>query len=94
MASDRLVLTVQDSDGELLRSDMVGSMFFSLKKMIELGSQPGGYYYWQNIYGCPLDYTNAAAVLMNDNPEIGSTWKGRILMQIESEESKHPERRE
>ena len=30
---------------------------------------------------------------MNNNPELGSTWKGKILMQIESEDSKHPERR-
>ena len=31
---------------------------------------------------------------MNEQPELGSAWKGRILMQIESEESKHPERKE
>jgi len=31
---------------------------------------------------------------MNDNPEVGSAWKGRILMQIESVDSKHPERKE
>ena len=30
---------------------------------------------------------------MNDNPELGSAWKGRILMHIESEEVKHPERK-
>ena len=31
---------------------------------------------------------------MNEQPEMGSSWKGRILMQIEAEDSKHPERKE
>jgi hypothetical protein len=94
MASDRLVLELKDDDGNLKAHDMVGSMFFSLKKLIELGRQEGGHYYWQNMYGSPVGYENGAGDLMNKNPEIGSSWKGRILMQVESEESKHPERRE
>jgi hypothetical protein len=28
---------------------------------------------------------------MNENPEIASTWKGRILMHISSEDTKNPE---
>ena len=94
MASDRLVLELKDDDGNLKAHDMVGSMFFSLKKLIELGRQEGGHYYWQNMYGSPVGYENGAGDLMNKNPEIGSSWKGRILMQVESEESKPPERRE
>jgi hypothetical protein len=35
---------------------------------------------------------NDDAKIMNSNPEIGSTWKGRILMQIEAHDAKHPER--
>lgn len=30
---------------------------------------------------------------MNNNPELGTTWKGKILMQVESFDSKQPERR-
>lgn len=36
---------------------------------------------------------NEHANMMNDNPEIASAWKGRILMHIEAQESKHPERK-
>jgi hypothetical protein len=67
-------------------------MFFSVKKLIEQGSN-GGQFYWQNIYGGPIDYSDKVATDMNNNPELGSTWKGKILMQVESEDSKHPERR-
>lgn len=35
---------------------------------------------------------NDDAKIMNSNPEVGSTWKGRILMQIEAHDAKHPER--
>lgn len=30
---------------------------------------------------------------MNENPEVASAWKGRILMHIEATDSKHPERK-
>ena len=69
-------------------------MFFSLKKLIAEGSVEGGKYFWHNLYGAPNGCSGKVSDLMNDQPEIGSEWKGRILMQIESEDSKHPERKE
>jgi hypothetical protein len=69
-------------------------MFFSLKKLISDGGVPGGKFYWHNLYGAPIGYSGKTCDLMNDNPEVGSAWKGRILMQIESVDSKHPERKE
>ncbi len=27
---------------------------------------------------------------MNENPELGSTWKGRILMQVQAEKTEKP----
>lgn len=33
------------------------------------------------------------AEIMNENPELGSTWKGRMLMHIEAEESKQPSKK-
>ena len=41
-----------------------------------------GRYFWKNVYGAPLDKSNKAAERMNENPELGSLWKGRILMQV------------
>ena len=93
MATDRLILQVFDHDS-IGSNEIVGSMFFSVKKLIEHGKQPGGMFFWQNIYGSPVDYKDETAVMMNNNPELGSTWKGKILMHIYSEDSKHPERRD
>ena len=41
-----------------------------------------GRFFWKNIYGAPLDTKGKTAASMNENPEIGSLWKGRILMQV------------
>lgn len=45
-------------------------------------SLKNGRFFWKNVYGAPLDKTNKAAENMNENPELGSFWKGRILMQV------------
>lgn len=80
-------------DEDNVVDEIVGSMYFSLKKLIRDGSVPGGLYFWHNLYGCPNGYTGSICDLMNEQPEVGSSWKGRILMQIEAEEAKHPERK-
>ena len=49
-----------------------------------------GRFFWKNVYGAPLDKTNSAAKNMNENPEIGSLWKGRILMQIFAVKTEKP----
>ena len=46
--------------------EIVGSMFFSLKKLIAEGSIDGGKYFWHNLYGAPLDTSGRVADLMND----------------------------
>ena len=92
LASDRMILQAFDEDR--LSNEQIGSMFFSLKKLLEQGKTENGHFYWQNIYGGPAGYNNSASQIMNDNPELASAWKGRLLMQIESEDCKHPERRE
>ena len=80
-------------DADTLSSEIVGSMFFSLKHLVEVGSKIGGRYYWQNLYGAPKTSSNDAASKMNENPECASAWMGRILMHIECFESPHPERK-
>ena len=94
LASDRLVMQMWDHD-TIDPDDLVGSMFFSLKKLLDLGAKQGGYFFWQNMYGAPIGYEGSnAGVMMDENPEIASTWKGRVLMHLESADCKHPERRE
>lgn len=96
-------MVLQMLDFDMGKEDEVaGTMVFSIKKLIELGSQPGGHFYWQNMYGGPITKGvlgattggNKAYDMMNQNPELGSSWKGRMLMQIEATDSKHPERRD
>ena len=69
-------------------------MYFSLKKLIAEGSVPGGKFFWHNMYGAHNGYSGKVSNMMNDQPELGSSWKGRILMQIEAEDAKHPIRKE
>ena len=44
LASDKLLIKVYDAD--VGRDELVGTLFFSLKKLVELGQKTGGYYYW------------------------------------------------
>lgn len=49
-----------------------------------------GRIFWKNVYGAPLDKSNNAAESMNENPELGSLWKGRILMQVYAVKTEKP----
>ena len=44
-----------------------------------------------NLYGSPLGCRGENTDKMNDYPEFASTWKGRMLMQIISTDTKNPE---
>ena len=81
-------------DHDTLKSDeIVGSMIFNLKDLINKGSIAGGYYSWENLYGAPKGYSGTEVDKMNSNPEFASTWLGRCLMHIEASDSKQPERK-
>lgn len=73
--------------------EIVGSMNFSLKQLIESSSPAGedGVLQWFNIYGSPLGCSGENTDRMNEYPEIASTWKGRILIQTICFDTKNPE---
>jgi len=83
--SGRLVMKIWDEDK--LKDEIIGSLVFNLKECI---NERNGRYFWKNIYGAPLDKSGANTDLMNSNPDVASTWKGRILMQVTAEESEKP----
>jgi hypothetical protein len=58
MATDRLVLKVFDEDK--ISDEIVGSMYFSLKKIIN-NPGPDGILIWKNLYGSPLGVSGAHA---------------------------------
>lgn len=64
-------------DEDKIADEVVASMNFNLKDCI--GSL-NGKYFWKNLYGSPLGKSGENTKLMNENPEVASTWKGRILM--------------
>lgn len=66
MATDRLVLKLFDEDK--VNDEVVGSMNFSLKKIIkDCGEE--GITIWKNLYGSPLGCSGDNTNRMNENPE-------------------------
>ena len=90
LSNDRLILKIMDKDN--LSSESIGSIYMSLKDIVNSYSNRGGALMWKNVYGGPIGLAPSAnKQLMNENPEIASLWKGRILMHIQASDSKAPE---
>lgn len=64
-------------DKDAINDEIVGSMLFNLKECI---GNLNGKFFWKNVYGSPLNCSGPNTDMMNANPEVASTWKGRILM--------------
>ena len=90
-----MVFKVMDQDD--IKDEVVGSLLFDTQDIVDgkfqdmVDGKPKGKFFWTNIYGSPLNQSNSQAKReMNENPELASNWKGRILMQIECEETEKP----
>jgi hypothetical protein len=59
-----------------------------LKECIE---KRNGAFFWKNIYGAPVGKSGDNTNKMNANPDLASTWKGRILMQVTAEKTEGPQ---
>lgn len=81
----RLVLKIYDEDA--ISDELVGSIFLNVKDII---GDKNGKFFWKNIYGAPLGTSGSNHNKMNENPELGSLWKGRILMQCVAEKCQKP----
>ena len=86
VASNRLIFKLYDFENTGLH-ELVGSLVFSIKDILAV---PGPTFNWVNIYGAPLGKSGENTNKMNNNPEIASTWKGRILVQYHAEDTKNP----
>jgi hypothetical protein len=62
-------------------------MIFSIKEICSV-EEPT--FKWVNIYGAPIGRSGATCTKMNNNPELASTWRGRILIQYYAEPTKNP----
>jgi hypothetical protein len=74
-------------DKDSLINEIVGSFALKSKEIIDVLN---GRYFWKNIYGSPLNCSGKHTDRMNENPLIGSLWKGRILMQVYAEKTNKP----
>lgn len=74
-------------DEDLTGDEVVGSFELNAKDII---GKKNGIFFWKNIYGAPVGFSNDAAKNMNDNPAMASFWKGRILIQVEAVKTEKP----
>lgn len=88
----RLVFKVFDEDP--VSDELIGTILVNIKDIIpDADGNPGkfnGIYDWKNVYGAPLGCSGKVTNKMNENPEIASFWKGRILVQCIAEETDKP----
>ena len=75
VASNRLVFKLYDYNK--LGDTLVGSMIFSIKDIVNLQERT---FSWINLYGAPNGYSGDTVTRMNNNPEVASAWKGRLLV--------------
>ena len=76
--SQKLVMVVKDKDPTI--DDIVGSLELNIEDILN-GKYNNLQYF--NIYGSPLNKHGKIYDMMNYNAEIGSKWKGRVLMKFD-----------
>ena len=64
----------------------------SVKEGEEKKWDGGGFFIWRNMNGAPQECDNEAADAMNNNPEIASDWKGKVLLHIQATENDKPQK--
>jgi len=85
--TSRIVFKIYDDN--ILSDEIVGSIILDLKDIMD-EDHKNGFHFWKNIYGAPLKVSGSNADAMNENPELGSRFKGRILMQTIAKKVEKP----
>jgi len=94
-ANDSLCFNLYDYDATA-RDDLVASMKFSIKEILKIDSsmkEPGEMDYkmqWINLFGCNPDCTGSEADAQNNNPDLSTTFKGRVLVEYGVIDDQHP----
>lgn len=85
----RIFFSVYDKDVGF--DDYVGSMEFWLDRMEKKARKMTR---WVNLYGATPDSRNSFYKRLYDqNPDIASSWNGRVLVQVESIDTKNPKQK-
>lgn len=81
-------LRLMDEDN--MNDEMAGSISIQTKELIE-NEWMHNQFTWKSFYGSPLNQSGSdAKTEMNRNPDMASTWKGRVLVQTVVEECEKP----
>ena len=81
------IMTFSLWDKDVGSDDIIGSFEVNLKDVF------GGLYTqfrYVNIYGAPLGVSGKFTDKMNQNSEIGSLWKGKLMLKFDYEDSEFP----
>jgi len=85
LVSNKLVFTMWDKD--YMTNEIVGTFEISLFDVLANNYNK---YRYIHLYGAPVGKTGTMTNKMNENSEIGSLWKGRVLMKIDYEKTDNP----
>ena len=81
-------------DDDTAMDECAGSIAIDMKKLLDdedNSKNPQDKFVWKNIYGSPLNqYPSKYKDQMNEEPDVASNWKGRVLMQISCHKCKKP----
>ena len=79
-------------DEDEIVDEIVGSLFFNVTDILDGEYQKKNHgFRWINVYGSPMGQSESAAKRqMNENPEVASFWKGRVLIQVDCEKTEKP----
>lgn len=85
IVSQKICCSIWDKD--TLSDDIIGSFEISVGDIIN-----GKYdnFSYVHFYGAPLGVTGEFTDKMNENAEIGSLWKGKLLIRCESKKKEYP----
>ena len=88
-------LELQIWDKDVTFDEKAASVDMNIKEILKHDksrpSNAGSRWEWINLYGAPVGYSGSSCTKMNDNPEVASTWKGRVLVEYWVEDCKFPE---
>jgi hypothetical protein len=82
LVADTIRFKVLDDD--LIGNDDIGVIGLNVREWLD-GKRPNGEKFWVNLYGAPDHTSGRFTDHMNLNPDLGSYWRGRILMTVSFE---------
>lgn len=88
------IIQIQIWDDDFGRDELCCCLDIPIKDILSQerkSDNENGIVKWINLYGGPSDYNSSnVSQFMNRNPEKGSEWKGRIMVEYYSMKTEYP----